>query len=289
MEATRSPLYRLYRELECSCWYLHLHLLPYEWFHFIFHGRPFDEIRHHLHYINDSLRYEHETYRGNPPICPHLQNIWRWTEFCRPREVKVVIIGQDPYHGFKDDEDTGHRLLAADGNGFNIDKMYFSKYIRHKYLPYSLQSIVYTLAGPDGVLFYKHHGDGDLTSWCSQGVLMLDSALTTRGEEADAHKHFGWDYVTGLVVENLAGPLEPRKVFMFWGRPAREMFADSVDEGYHSVIFRCHPATRKPKFDRVEECECKCWSNPHMNCFDLANCFLSNLAEPCYIDWNILR
>lgn len=290
MEANYNIDRWFYEELCRTCPYLNLHLLPIQWFHFIFFDRPFNEIWYHLHFINEALEYETHNSKVHP-ICPDLRHIWRWTNFCSPRDVKVVIVGQDPYPSYEGDQRTRQYSLAADGYGFSIDKEYFNKYIR----PLSVDNIsdsfksIINLVYDDTFEEYLRKGDGDLTSWYRQGVLMLDLALTTRGKNAGAHAKFGWDYIVKLVIENLARPFETRKVFMFWGRSAQRALTDLVDGRRHLVLSPCHPTTRKPEKDI--ECSCKCWSDPEKNCFQKANNFLADLHEhgPRHtINWNPL-
>lgn len=279
---------KFFKQLGNSYKYLYLHLLPFDWFKFIFYGRPYDEIWDNLSYINEALQNS-----SKDTICPELKHIWRWTEFMRPWEVKVVILGQDPYPGYVDVEETGEVIRASNGYGFSMDTDYFIRYIRplhiDKIYAPSLENIINMANG--SFKDYLYYGDGDLTSWYRQGVLMLDLALTTVAGQTDAHKDIGWDYVTKLAIKRLGEPFEPRKVFMFWQKGFKEIFANYVDERYHFSIFRCHPASyrRERKGQKGSECGHKCWSDPKMNCFVAANKFLANLYEPHYINWDPLR
>jgi len=135
-------------------------------------------------------------------------------------KVKVVIIGQDPYHGAN----------QAHGLSFSVQK--------GVPIPPSLQNIFKELHAeyPD-FQFPKH---GDLSSWADQGVLLLNATLTVEASKAGSHQNQGWEQFTDQVIQLLS---EQRKgiVFLLWGKYAQAK-AGLIDQNKHLVLMATHPS-----------------------------------------------
>jgi uracil-DNA glycosylase len=137
--------------------------------------------------------------------------------------VKVVILGQDPYHG----PGQAHGLCFSVRPGVA--------------LPPSLRNIYKEMASDLGI---PPAGHGHLEHWARQGVLLLNSVLTVRMAAAASHRARGWERFTDAVVRLVAAKAEPT-VFMLWGSYAQKKaaFVDSIDKGgRHLVLKAAHPS-----------------------------------------------
>ena len=134
-------------------------------------------------------------------------------------DVRVVIIGQDPYHG----PGQAHGLCFSVKKGVEI--------------PPSLQNIYKELKSDIGIE-PPHHGC--LEDWAKQGVLMLNTALTVRAGQAASHRGHGWERFTDHVIEKLNGKQTP-VVFLLWGRPAIEK-AKIITNPIHLKLETPHPS-----------------------------------------------
>jgi len=152
-------------------------------------------------------------------IYPVAENIFSALNFVPYDKVKVVIIGQDPYHEPK----------QANGLCFSVSK--------DVVVPPSLVNIYKEIKTDLGCEIPKH---GDLSSWARQGVLLLNSVLTVRKGMANSHKGKGWEQITGKIVEKLNEREKPL-VFMLWGRNAMEIGAN-IDKNKHLVLTAPHPS-----------------------------------------------
>jgi uracil-DNA glycosylase len=135
------------------------------------------------------------------------------------RRVRVVVLGQDPYHG----PGQAHGLCFSVRRGVPI--------------PPSLQNIYRELREDRGVPTPRH---GDLTAWADRGVLLLNATLTVRAHEANSHKGRGWETFTDRVVEVLNEGREGL-VFVLWGSSAAQKGA-RVDRARHLVVASPHPS-----------------------------------------------
>lgn len=138
---------------------------------------------------------------------------------CDIRDVKVVILGQDPYHGPN----------QAHGLCFSVQ--------RPVPPPPSLENIYKELSTDvDG---FVHPGHGDLSGWAKQGVLLLNAVLTVRAHQANSHKERGWEQFTDAVVswlnQNAHG-----LVFLLWGSYAQKK-GSAIDRKRHHVLQTAHP------------------------------------------------
>ena len=134
-------------------------------------------------------------------------------------QVKVVIIGQDPYHG----PGQAHGLCFSVLNGV-------------KYPP-SLDNIFKEIKTDLG---YSYPKSGNLTSWAEQGVLLLNATLTVRKGEANSHQKIGWQKFTDAVIEKLSSENEGI-VFLLWGGFAKKK-GQKIDKTKHHVLTCGHPS-----------------------------------------------
>ena len=133
--------------------------------------------------------------------------------------VKVVILGQDPYHG------------AGQAHGLSFSVQHGVK------LPPSLQNIFKELVDDMGCSFPK---SGDLSSWARQGVLLLNALLSVREGEPLSHKNRGWERFTDEVIRSLSAECE-HIVFILWGAPAQKKVS-LINETKHMILKAPHPS-----------------------------------------------
>ena len=152
-------------------------------------------------------------------VFPAPKNIFRAFDLCPFDKTKVVILGQDPYHG----------PGQANGLSFAVNEE-----IR---VPPSLRNIFKELESDLGALAHK---DGDLTRWATQGVLLLNATLTVRAGLAGSHQGKGWEQFTDAAIKALAHGRE-HIVFILWGNYARSKKA-LIDSSKHLVIESPHPS-----------------------------------------------
>ncbi|MDE7336300.1 MAG: uracil-DNA glycosylase, partial [Muribaculaceae bacterium] len=152
-------------------------------------------------------------------IFPPANQIFAAFDLCPFSKVKVVILGQDPYHG----EGQANGLAFSVAPGVAIPPSLLNMY---KEIHDDLGTPVPT--------------SGDLTRWAEQGVLLLNNSLTVRAHEAASHSNIGWEYVTDAAIKALS---EGRTglVFLLWGSHARRK-ADLIDRSRHLVLEAPHPS-----------------------------------------------
>ncbi|XP_078486070.1 uracil-DNA glycosylase [Ciona intestinalis] len=158
--------------------------------------------------------------RTKHKVYPPEQQVFAWTQHCKIEDIKVVILGQDPYHG----PGQAHGLCFSVQKGIRT--------------PPSLKNMFKELESDiEGFNIPDH---GDLTGWANQGVLLLNAVLTVRGGEANSHKDKGWEKLTDSVISwistNLSGV-----VFMLWGSYAHKKGA-KIDKQRHLVLKAVHPS-----------------------------------------------
>ena len=135
------------------------------------------------------------------------------------KDVKVVILGQDPYHG------------VGEAHGFAFSTL-SSK------LPPSLKNIYKELYDDLGI--EKDYNNGDLTPWVKQGVMLLNTGLTVEKDKPNSHKNLGWHEFTDVVIQKLNEKNEP-VVFILWGNNAREK-KKFITNPKHLIIESAHPS-----------------------------------------------
>ena len=133
--------------------------------------------------------------------------------------VKVVIMGQDPYHG----EGEAHGLSFSVQKGIKI--------------PPSLQNIYKELKDDLGIPI---RSEGDLTGWAKEGVLLLNAVLTVEKDKPASHRNYGWEKLTDYIIKVINLKKEP-VVFILWGNFAKEKKA-LITNPIHYVITSAHPS-----------------------------------------------
>ncbi|XP_077062778.1 uracil-DNA glycosylase isoform X2 [Siphateles boraxobius] len=158
--------------------------------------------------------------RKKHTIYPPANEVFSWTRTCDIQDVKVVILGQDPYHGPN----------QAHGLCFSVQ--------RPVPPPPSLVNIFKELASD--IEGFEQPGHGDLTGWATQGVLLLNAVLTVRAHQANSHKDKGWEIFTDAVVHWLSTNMQGL-VFILWGSYAQKKGA-AIDKNRHHVLQAVHPS-----------------------------------------------
>ena len=171
----------------------------------------------YFQHILGTVRAERESGQIIYPPATDVFNAFKATEF---NQVKVVILGQDPYHG----AGQAHGLAFSVQQGVRI--------------PPSLQNIYKELSTDiAGFQIPKH---GNLQHWAEQGVLLLNTVLTVREGQAHSHAALGWETFTDKVIRQLADHRE-HLVFILWGSHAQKKGA-FIDRNRHLVLTAVHPS-----------------------------------------------
>lgn len=158
--------------------------------------------------------------RKSHTIYPKESDVYSWTKHCDISEVKVVIIGQDPYHQPRQ----AHGLCFSVPNGVAP--------------PPSLVNIYKELTDDiEGFITPNH---GNLTGWAKQGVLLLNACLTVRAGQANSHKDKGWEQFTDAVIRWI-NQNRRNVVFLLWGSYAQKKGA-CIDKKKHCVLKSVHPS-----------------------------------------------
>jgi uracil-DNA glycosylase len=165
--------------------------------------------------LREFLSAEKQKYTIYPPL-KNIFNAYNSMEFW---DVKVVILGQDPYHG----------VHQAHGLAFSVEDGVAS--------PPSLKNIFKELVDDTGCSYPK---SGNLTKWAKQGVLLLNAVLTVRAGEANSHRQKGWEAFTDASISAISENLE-NVVFILWGKPA-QMKEKIIDTSKHLVLKAPHPS-----------------------------------------------
>lgn len=163
------------------------------------------------------LKNEKDSKQVFYPPGPLIFNAFNLTDL---NQVKVVILGQDPYHG----DDQAHGLSFSVRQGIKA--------------PPSLVNIYKEIHHDLGIQNDKNLGD--LSAWATQGVLLLNASLTVRANQPNSHAGIGWQKFTDKVIELLNDEFE-HLVFMLWGNFAKEKGA-KIDPRKHLVLKAAHPS-----------------------------------------------
>lgn len=165
------------------------------------------------------LREFLKTEYAEQTIYPSMNHIWEAFEWTPYEQVKVVILGQDPYHGPN----------QAHGLSFSVQP--------NVKVPPSLVNIYKELADDLSITPVNH---GYLKSWAEQGVLLMNTVLTVRGGSANSHRGQGWERLTDAVIKKLNEHEKPL-VFILWGNPSIAK-KQLIDTEKHVVITSPHPS-----------------------------------------------
>ena len=170
-------------------------------------------------YFASLVRFLHEEKASGKKIFPPGSQIFKAFELTPVSRVKVVILGQDPYHG----------LGQAHGLSFSVPDGIPA--------PPSLKNIFKEIETDLGICM---SGYPNLEKWARQGVLLLNAVLTVRSGEAASHSKIGWQEFTDAVIKYISDNCEG-VVFMLWGNFARTK-RDLIDHSRHHVLEAAHPS-----------------------------------------------
>ena len=185
-------------------------------------------------------------------IYPEKNDIYNALKYTDYKDVRVVILGQDPYHG----------PGQAHGLSFSVKP--------DIKIPPSLRNIYKELQTDIGCSIPDH---GYLKKWSDQGVLLLNTVLTVRAGEAHSHKKLGWTHLTDHIIKCLNDRNEPM-VFVLWGRHA-QMKEALITQSHHHIIKSVHPSPLSASRGFIG-------SKPFSN----TNTFLKSIGQNP-IDWQI--
>lgn len=169
-------------------------------------------------YYSQLMNYLVEEYQTQV-VYPPKEAIFTALEWTSFEEVKVVILGQDPYHGPN----------QAHGLSFSV--------LPGNKIPPSLTNIYKELENDLGIVPVSH---GYLESWAKQGVLMLNTVLTVRQGQPNSHQQKGWELVTDKVIEAL-NEREKQVIFILWGKPAQTKI-NMINAKHHVILTAPHPS-----------------------------------------------
>lgn len=184
-------------------------------------GNDWDEIlkqetnKEYYHVLRAFLKNEYAT----QTIYPSMDNVFSCFRLTPYQKVKVVILGQDPYHG----ANQAHGLCFSVQDGVKC--------------PPSLNNILKEIKSD---LNKPIPSNGNLSRWANQGVLLLNTILTVRKGQANSHKNQGWEILTDAVIQSLNERKEPI-VFLLWGAHARSK-ASFITNPNHLVLQSAHPS-----------------------------------------------
>jgi uracil-DNA glycosylase len=174
------------------------------------------KIEEQKEYYKNLMKFVNEEYQKHTCYPPY-ELIFNAFNFKDIKDIKVVIVGQDPYH----EANQAHGLAFS-----TLDKK----------LPKSLINIYKELNDDLGV----NRLDGDLTSWAEQGVFLLNTVLSVEEGKANSHKNKGWEIFTLEVIKALNEDSSP-KIFVLWGNDAYK-FKKYITNPKHEVITSAHPS-----------------------------------------------
>ena len=217
-------------------------------------GNSWDELlkeefqKEYYQILRKNLAQEYKTHT----IYPAMENIFNALKYTSYEDVKVVILGQDPYHG----PNQAHGLCFSVQKG--VDK------------PPSLKNMFKEL---ESDLNIKPPSHGCLTDWTKQGILLLNTVLTVRAGEPNSHKKLGWTIFTDKIIE-LLNEREDPVIFVLWGKNAIDKLP-LITNTDHYVLTAVHPS---PLSASRGFFGCKHYSK-------INNILLSMGKEP--VDWKI--
>ena len=203
-------------------------------------------------YFQDLMKAVDEEYQNH--ICfPPKELLFAAFDHCSFEDLKVVIIGQDPYHG----------IHEANGLCFSVND--------NVRIPPSLRNIFRELNDDFGTVFLPT--SGNLEHWAKQGVLLLNASLSVRIDSPNSHKHLKWDTFTDAVIQKISDKKE-NVVFLLWGSFAKKKGA-KIDRTKHLVLESGHPSPMSANQE-------KWFGNKH---FSKSNLYLEEKGKRP-IEWN---
>ena len=208
-----------------------------------------DEIKKpYFQELMESVDAEYKNYTCYPPK----KLIFNALNFCSFKDVKVVIIGQDPYHG----KGEANGLCFSVNDGIRI--------------PPSLRNIFREMSDDLDTIFMPT--SGNIEAWAKQGVLLLNASLTVREDTANSHKYLKWNVFTDAVIQKISEEKE-HVVFLLWGGFAHKKGL-KIDRNKHLVLESGHPSPLSAN-------QGKWFGNKH---FSQANAYLAHYKKKT-IDW----
>ena len=203
-------------------------------------------------YFPDLMKAVDEEY-ANSTCFPPKKLIFAAFDHCSFEDLKVVILGQDPYHGKGE----------ANGLCFSVNDS-----VR---IPPSLRNIFRELNDDFGTVFLPT--SGNLEHWAKQGVLLLNASLSVRIDSPNSHKHLKWDAFTDAVIQKISDEKE-NIVFLLWGSFAKKK-GSKIDRTKHLVLESGHPSPMSAN-------QGKWFGNKH---FSKSNLYLEEKGKSP-IEWN---
>ena len=180
--------------------------------------KPFLQPEFSKPYFNDLIAFVKQDYQ-NHECFPKRSDVFNAFNHCHFDKVKVVIIGQDPYHG----------IGQANGLCFSVNDG-----VNH---PPSLINIFKEIEQDLGIPYPKN---GNLMPWAKQGVLLLNATLSVRAHEAGSHQNKGWEQFTDAVIKTISAE-KANIVFLLWGGFAKKK-KKLIDTEKHFVLETGHPS-----------------------------------------------
>ena len=169
-------------------------------------------------YFSDLVSFVKQEYK-NHTCFPKASDIFNAFNHCHFEDTKVVIIGQDPYHG----------IGQANGLCFSVNEG-----IKH---PPSLINIFKEIEQDLGITYPK---SGNLMPWADQGVLLLNATLTVRAHQAGSHQNKGWEQFTDAVIKTISTE-KTNVIFLLWGGFAKKK-KKLIDTKKHIILESGHPS-----------------------------------------------
>jgi uracil-DNA glycosylase len=169
--------------------------------------------------LGEFVAAEYETQTVYPPV----EDLFTAYRLCPPEQTRVLILGQDPYHG------------AGQAHGLSFSVRAGNR------VPPSLRNVFKEISADVGAGVPKI---GDLTPWAEQGVLLLNAVMTVRSAKPASHAKKGWEEFTDATI-SAVNELDGRVVFMLWGSYARKKAA-LVTNPQHVVLEAGHPSPMNP-------------------------------------------
>ncbi len=166
--------------------------------------------------LSDFIKIEYK----KQTIYPKLKNLFFALKLTPFKKVKVVVIGQDPYHNPN----------QANGLCFSVNK--------NENIPPSLKNIYKEIE--NDLKTKKNYKDGDLTIWAEQGVLLLNSILTVRKNLPGSHSNIGWEEFTNEIIKKLSKK-HKNLIFLLWGNYAKQKKA-IIEKNKHLILETTHPS-----------------------------------------------
>lgn len=176
----------------------------------------FEFAQPYMKHLSDFVTNE----RSNALVFPSPDLVFNAFKLTPFSEIKVVILGQDPYHN----------IGQAHGLSFSVPKGIVP--------PPSLKNIFKELS--EDIIGFEIPQWGDLSSWASQGVLLLNTTLTVRAHQPTSHQNQGWEVFTDNIIQHISKKLD-HVVFILWGSYARKK-KNIIDRNKHFILESAHPS-----------------------------------------------